>query len=173
MTTMGWICLIAFVAVVVTIVLVAWQWLKRYRDLALLRERVHLYSDRYVFLIDRKFRVKESNFYNIHKDIENDQPYLLGNVLHCETAVDEGYCGTGISCDTCPIRMVIKNAFKQKRNFDHLEAVMHLYDANHKKKEVDVCVDGELVYVGKEPYFFVKVKKKIKQENNQQDYYGI
>ena len=172
MAAMEWIYLIAFVAVAVAFVLVAQHWYKRYRDLALLRERVHLYSDRYVFLIDQKFRVKETNFYNLHEDIADDQPYILGNIIHCQTAVDEGFCGTGENCDSCPIRMVIKNAFKQKRNFDHLEAVMHLYDAHHKKKEVDVMVGGELVSVGKQPYFFVKVKK-INQENNQQNYYDI
>lgn len=171
MNLMDWIYLLAVVAMILIIVQVVRQWLRRRNDYALLCERVHLHSDRYVFLIDRKFRVKETNFYELNEDIQDDQPYVLGNVLHCQNAVDEGYCGTGISCNTCPIRMVIRNAFKQKRNFDHLEAVMHLYDANHKKKEVDVRVDGELVYVGKEPYFMVMVRKKDHQE--QTDNYGI
>ena len=53
MAAMEWIYLIAFVAVAVAFVLVAQHWYKRYRDLALLRDRVHMYSDRYVFLICR------------------------------------------------------------------------------------------------------------------------
>lgn len=125
----------------------------------MLRERVHLHTDHYIFLIDRKFRVRGTNFYELNEEIRDDQPYVLGNVLHCQTAIDEGLCGTGINCDTCPIRMVIKNAFKMKRGFDHVEAVMNLYNKQHKVEQVDVIVDGELAFVGKVPYFLVRVRK--------------
>ena len=163
MNAMDWLYVIIFVAVVVTIVLVARQWLKRRNDYALLCERVHLRNDRYTFLIDRKFRVKDTNFYELNEDIQDDQPYVLGNVLHCQTAIDEGLCGTGIDCDTCPIRVVIKNAFKLKRDFSRIEAVMRVRGKYHKIEQMDVIVDGELVYVGKEPYFLVKVRKNNKQ----------
>lgn len=153
-----WIYLIAFVAVV-AIALVVRVWLKRKNEYALLFERVHQQTEHYIFLIDRKFRVKETNFYELNEDIKDDQPYVLGNVLHCQTAIDEGLCGTGIDCNTCPIRMVINNAFKLKRNFNHVEAVMHLYDKDHKAILQDVRVDGELAFVGKEPFFLVKVRK--------------
>ena len=171
MNLIDWIYLILFVAVVVAIVLVVRQWLKRRADLALLRERVHLQRDRYAFLIDRKFRVKETNFYELNENIQDDQPYLLGNVIHCQNAVDEGFCGMGLDCESCPLRVVIKNGFKLKRDFDHVDAVMHLYDEHHKAKQADVRVDGELVYVGKEPYFMVKVRKKRQQETT--DNYGL
>ena len=36
---------------------------------------------------------------------------------------------------------------------------MHLYDENHEVKKVDVSMDGELSYVGCEPYLLVKVRK--------------
>lgn len=163
MKLIDWLFLMAIVAVVLIIVLEVRRLLKRRADYALLRERVHLHSDRYVFLIDRKFRVKETNFYELNEEIRDDQPYVLGNVLHCQNAIDEGLCGTGINCDSCPIRVVIKNAFKLKRDFDHVEAMMHLYDKNHKAVQADVRVDGELAYVGKEPYFLVKVRKKNSQ----------
>ena len=153
-----WIYLIAFVAVL-AIVLVVRVWLKRKNEYALLFERVHQQTEHYIFLIERKFRVKETNFYELNENIKDDQPYVLGNVLHCQTAIDEGLCGTGIDCNTCPIRMVINNAFKLKRNFDHVEAVMHLYDKDHKAILQDVRVDGELAFVGKEPFFLVKVRK--------------
>lgn len=159
MKQIDWLFLIAVVAVVVTIFLLAWHWLKRRDDYARLCERVHQHTDRYIFLIDRKFRVRETNFYELNEEVRDDQPYVLGNVLHCQTAIDEGLCGTGINCDTCPIRMVIKNAFKMKRGFDHVEAVMNLYNKQHKVEQVDVIVDGELAFVGKVPYFLVKVRK--------------
>ena len=157
-----WIYLIAFVAVV-AIVLVVRVWLKRRNEYAVLCERVHQQTEHYVFLIDRKFRVKETNYYELNKDLKDDQPYVLGNVLHCQTAIDEGLCGTGIDCNTCPIRMVIKNAFKLKRDFSQIEAMMHVRDKYQKTEQMDVIVDGELVYVGKEPYFLIKVRKNNNQ----------
>ena len=124
---------------------------------------MHQQTELYVFLIDRKFRVKETNYYELNKDLKDDQPYVLGNVLHCQNAIDEGLCGTGIDCNTCPIRMVIKNAFKLKRDFSQIEAVMHVRDKYQKTEQMDVIVDGELVNVGKEPYFLIKVRKNNNQ----------
>jgi hypothetical protein len=155
-----WIYLIALVVVVLTLVQAMRQWLRRKADYVSLRKRVHQQTDKYAFLIDRKFRVKETNFYELNKNIQDDQPYFLGNVLHCQEGCESGLCGTGISCQTCPIRMVIKNAFKLRRSFDHIEATLHLYDENHEVNQVDVRVDGELVYVGREPHLFVTALKR-------------
>ena len=159
MKLIDWLYLFLSVAVVLTIVQAVRQWLKRKADYALLRERVHQSTDHYSFLIDRKKRVKETNFYELNENIQDDQPYVLGNVLHCQNGCDSGLCGTGIDCETCPIRMVIKNAFKLKRDFDHVEASMRLYDEHHETKEMDVHLDGELVYVGKEPHLIVTARK--------------
>ena len=160
MKPIDWLYIIILIGVVLTAVQLLRQWLKKRHDSAMLRERVHQQKDRYAFLIDRKLRVKETNFYELNDAIEDDQPYVLGNVLHCQEGCESGLCGTGISCKTCPIRLVIKNAFKLKRNFDHVEATMHLYDVNHEVAQVDVSVDGELVCIGREPHMVVKVKKK-------------
>ena len=111
----------------------------------------------YAFLIDKKFNVKETNFYELNEHVKDDQPYVLGNVLHCQSGCDSGLCGTGIACDTCPIRLIIRNSFRQKRDFSHVAATMHLYDANHEVQSVDVKVDGKLVYLGKEPHFVISV----------------
>lgn len=157
---MNWIYWIVIAAAVLALGWAVCRWYKRRADYALLSERVHNpQTDAYAFLIDRKFRVKETNFYELNENIEDDQPYVLGNVLHCQDGCESGLCGTGISCGTCPIRMVIKNAFKLKRNFDHVEATMHLYDEHHEVKQVDVSMDGELVYVGHESHLLVKVRK--------------
>ena len=157
---MNWIYWIVIVAAVLALGWAVCRWYKRRADYALLSERVHNpQTDAYAFRIDRKFRVKETNFYELNENIEDDQPYVLGNVLHCQDGCESGLCGTGISCGTCPIRMVINNAFKLKRNFDHVEATMHLYDEHHEVKQVDVSMDGELVYVGHESHLLVKVRK--------------
>ena len=159
MKLIDWLYLVLSVAVVLTIVQAVRQWLKRKADYALLRERVHQSTDHYFFLIDRKKRVKETNFYELNENIQDDQPYVLGNVLHCQNGCDSGLCGTGIDCETCPIRLVIKNAFKLKRGFDHVEAAMHLYDENRQVKVVNIIMDGELVYVGKEPHLLIQITK--------------
>jgi hypothetical protein len=131
---------------------------KRRHDYAVLKAMVHATTDAYAFLIDRKFHVKETNFYELNENIADDQPYVLGNVIHCQTACDEGLCGTGMACKECPIRLVLKNAFKLKRDFSDIVAGMSFYDADHQLQETDVNVSGRLVHVGKEPHFFITVR---------------
>ena len=50
-------------------------------------------------------------------------------------------------------------SFKLKRGFDHVEAAMHLYDENRQVKVVNIIMDGELVYVGKEPHLLIQITK--------------
>ena len=158
MKPIDWLYIIILLGVVLTAVQLLRQWLKKRHDSAMLRERVHQQKDRYAFLIDRKLRVKETNFYELNDAIEDDQPYVLGNVLHCQEGCESGLCGTGISCEECPIRLVLRNAFKLRRDFADIAATMQTYDAAHQVQETDVIVDGKLVYVGKEPLLLVTVK---------------
>ena len=133
-------------------------WRKRRLDYAAQKEAVHSEKNTYAFLIDEEFRVKETNLYDLNPEMNDDQPNVLGNVLHCETGCDSGLCGTGIACSTCPVRTILTNSFKLKRDFESVTATMRLYDNNHKVHEVDVKVDGHLVYLGYQPHFLVKVK---------------
>ena len=149
--------LIAFLLVLVPLFR---NWQKRKRDYKALRTEVHKTFDKYSFLVDKSLRVKETNFYELNKDFQDDQPYVLGNVLHCQTGCDSGLCGTGIACSTCPVRMVVKNGFKHHRDFSDIRATMHLYDANKEPKDVDVKVDGRFTYIGSTPHFLIKVSKQ-------------
>ena len=121
---------------------------------------MHKIFDRYSFLVDKDLRVKETNYYDIHKDLLDDKPRVLGNVIHCQTACDSGLCGTGIACSTCPIRLVLKNGFKHRRDFNDISATMHLYNAKHEVKDVDVKVDGRFTTIGRTPHFLVTVHKQ-------------
>ena len=159
MKSFNWLYLVALVALVVIVVHDVLLWLKRRKDFAVLRERVHEHTDRYAFLVDKKLRVKETNFYALNEQMPDDQPYRLGNVLHCQSGCESGLCGTGLACKTCPIRLVIRNAFQLKRNFDHVSATMHLYDENRQVNTVDVQVDGEIVTMGNETLMLVNVRK--------------
>ena len=152
------IILIAIILIAVPVVRKA-LWSRR--DYAELREMVHKERSKFIFLIDKKFRVKETNFYELNENIKDDQPYVLGNVMHCQNGCESGLCGTGLGCDECPIRLIVNNSFKLKRDFDNLTATMHLYDANHVVREVDVIADGKLVYIGSEPHIIVNVRKLI------------
>ena len=133
---------------------------KQKREYEALRVEVHKIFDRYSFLVDKDLRVKETNYYDIHKDLLDDKPRVLGNVIHCQTACDSGLCGTGIACSTCPIRLVLKNGFKHRRDFNDISATMHLYNAKHEVKDVDVKVDGRFTTIGRNPHFLVTVHKQ-------------
>lgn len=149
------VLLLAVLVVVVAIGIKIW---KKHRDYAVLKAIVHNTTDVYAFLIDQQFHVKETNFYELNITIPDDQPHVLGNVIHCQSACDSGLCGTGISCEECPIRLVVNNAFKLRRDFDNIVATMQFYDAAHQVQETDVTVDGKLVYVDKEPHLLITLK---------------
>lgn len=137
------------------------NWQKRKQDYQALKTEVHKELGKYSFLVDKNFRVKETNFYELNEMKQDNQPSVLGNVLHCRTACDSGLCGTGIACSTCPVRMVLKNGFKHRRDFSDISATMHLYDTHHQPKDVDVKVDGRFTYIGYVPHFLIKVSKQL------------
>lgn len=154
-----YILIILLILLIVMVPLVK-SWRKQKREYEALRVEVHKIFDRYSFLVDKDLRVKETNYYDIHKDLLDDKPRVLGNVIHCQTACDSGLCGTGIACSTCPIRLVLKNGFKHRRDFNDISATMHLYNAKHEVKDVDVKVDGRFTTIGRTPHFLVTVHKQ-------------
>ncbi len=160
--------MIYLVLIIVALVLVAsigrkiW---KRRHDYAVLMEAVHSEKEAYSFLIDRRFQVKETNYYELNKNMADDQPYVLGNVIHCQNGCDSGLCGTGIACKECPIRLVLKNAFKLKRDFNDIVAEMSLYDTDHQVQDTVVNVDGKIVYIDKEPHMLVTLRTATETED--------
>ena len=150
--------IIALLVVAIIVLPLVRRHFKTKSDYAEVQQIVMQQKDKYSFLVDRDLNVKETNFYDLNHCFSENQPRKLGNVLQCQTGCDSGFCGTGIACQTCPVRVVLRNSFKQKRDFSHVVATMHLYDANHEVKDVSVLVDGELVYIASEPHFIVNVK---------------
>lgn len=157
---MTYYILILLLILLIVMVPLVKSWRKQKREYEALRVEVHKIFDRYSFLVDKDLRVKETNYYDIHKDLLDDKPRVLGNVIHCQTACDSGLCGTGIACSTCPIRLVLKNGFKHRRDFNDISATMHLYNAKHEVKDVDVKVDGRFTTIGRNPHFLVTVHKQ-------------
>lgn len=157
---MTYYILILLLILLIVMVPLVKSWRKQKREYEALRVEVHKIFDRYSFLVDKDLRVKETNYYDIHKDLLDDKPRVLGNVIHCQTACDSGLCGTGIACSTCPIRLVLKNGFKHRRDFNDISATMHLYNAKHEVKDVDVKVDGRFTTIGRTPHCLITVHKQ-------------
>ena len=95
---MTYYILILLLILLIVMVPLVKSWRKQKREYQALRNEVHKTFDRYSFLVDKKLHVKETNYYEIHKDLLDDQPRVLGNVLHGQTACDSGLCGTGDAC---------------------------------------------------------------------------
>jgi hypothetical protein len=110
-------------------------------------------QENYTFLVDDTFEVKESNV-----KMEEGQPRLLGNVLHCKHSQDTGHCGEGEVCRHCPVRFVISKSFERHDDFRNLEASMELGGGKEALSDVDVCVDGSFICINKVPHMVINVK---------------
>jgi len=113
----------------------------------------------YAFLIDKNLEVKETNYYAMNPTQQKSESKVLGNVLHCSTACEEGVCGTGLACKNCPVRFVITKSFEHKSDFNDLEVSMEIHDDQKKKAtDVDVNIGGRYVDLGGEPHMVLNVK---------------
>lgn len=159
---MIYLILIVAFAILVALLLLLRSFYQLRADFARFRRKISEQSNDYVFLINKDLEVKDTNYYDLNTDQQKEPPMVLGNVLHCKNGCDAGVCGTGFACQTCPVRLVIKNSFKNKRDFNQVEATMELYNQEHKVQEVDVTVSGELVYAYSQPYMMVSVSSSQK-----------
>lgn len=157
--------LLFFTALTLAVVLliVVRDFCKLKRDYRRLSRQVHGEQEKLAFLINKNFEVKETNYFAINTHMKDNQPRILGNVMHCKNGTDAGYCGMGAACQNCPVRYVIKNSFQQRRDFTNIEATMTLYDEHHKAVETDIMADGQLAYVNHTPYMIIKITS-IKEE---------
>jgi hypothetical protein len=154
---MNYLLLALLIVLAVAVAVVACDFYRLKKAFAHFKDRAERKSKNYVFLINRDFEVKATNYYDRNPERQDNQPRVLGNVLHCKSGCDSGLCGSGLSCHTCPIRFVINNAFKNRRDFSDVEATMELYDEKNEVKKTDVKVSGELVYANTRPYLMVSV----------------
>lgn len=154
---MTYLLIITAVAAVVALAIAVrdrYELKRKYRRFA---EDIRRKSDDYVFLINPELKVQDSNYHALRPQMSDDGPHYLGNVLHCKNGCDSGLCGSSSLCTSCPVRYVIKNSFRDRRDFSNVEATMELYDEKHDVQSVDVTVSGELVYALSRPYMMVSV----------------
>ena len=114
-------------------------------------------QDDYAFLVNRDFEVQQTNF-PVQQRLRQDEPRVLGNVLHCRNAEDAGRCGEHVQCGKCPVRFTINKAFERREDFSHLEACMELYDAKERVVDVDVQVGGRYVSLEDKDHMVVNVR---------------
>lgn len=127
------------------------------REEALLRTAINNLGS-YVFLIDEKFVVRETNYYALNRLEKSENPKILGNVLECKNGTDAGECGKHVNCKRCPIRNTIARAFHNRGCFENVETTMRVYDSNKQMTCIDVCATGRFVYIGNKPHMVVSVK---------------
>lgn len=153
--------LLALVVVTVIVLLLLIQkgrkTIRKRNDRCALHEQISAAEGCYVFLIDKKLDVLDTNYYELNPERRHQLPYGLGNVLCCQQGEDCGECGMGFACKTCPVRHVITNAFKQKHDFNDVSATMTLYSIANVPESVNVRLMGKRVYVGDEPHMLVTV----------------
>jgi hypothetical protein len=127
------------------------------RDVKQLRVVVDHQKD-YTFLVNDDFVVKETNYYASHPHKTENEPTVLGNVLHCKNAIEAGQCGEADDCRKCPLRFVIGKAFEHEKSFSGLEACMEVYDQQQKPVDMDVQVDGRYVKIDRKKHMVVNVR---------------
>lgn len=111
----------------------------------------------YVFLIDDKFKVKQTNYYALNNIKEKGATNLIGNVLGCKNGVDAGECGKHDKCKECVLRYTIAKTFANKGEFSNVETSMRLYNGRKTPVNVDVNVSGRFTMVNGKPYMVIGV----------------
>lgn len=152
--------LYVLLAVTLCAVVLAAVTLKKVNSLS--RNNNHLkaiinHQDGYTLLVNRSFEVETGNIPNLDK-IAKEEVNLLGNVLHCKNAHDEGHCGESLACGSCPVRFVITKSFEKGKDFAGLEASMELYDKDNQTVDVDVEVRGHYINLEQQGYMIINVK---------------
>lgn len=152
--------LYVLLAVTLCAVAIALFALKKVNNLS--RNNTHLkaivnHQDGYTLLVNRDFEVETGNIPNLDK-IAKEEVNLLGNVLHCKNAHDNGHCGESLACGSCPVRFVIAKSFEKGKDFVGLEASMEIYDKDNQVIDVDVEVGGHYIKLEQQGYMIVNVK---------------
>jgi len=140
----------------------------RARKASCSRERLRAvvnHQENYTFLVNSDFEVEETNFYARNSSAPGE-PNVLGNVLHCKNAHENGRCGEHEACKHCPVRFVITKSFERGDHFRNLEACMELYDKNKQVVDVDVQVEGYYVNVEDTPHMVINVKDVTANRDN-------
>ncbi len=161
---MIYLLLAVLVLSVIMILLLLWKMQGISKSNTQLRAVVNNQNN-YAFLVDRSFEVKTSNMESVTL-VSEDEPNVLGNVLHCKNAHKVGRCGESEACRSCPLRFVITKSFERGCDFSGVDACMEVYDKNEKLVDMDVEVEGRFVNLNAEDHMVINVKNTTIREDS-------
>ena len=97
----------------------------------------------YVLVIDSDFKVLKTNYYDLTHLSPDGKEKRVGDLLQCRNALSaKGGCGTHAFCQECPVRGVIENAFRQKKEFTDLQSSLNIAIDEHEFVKCDVMISG-------------------------------
>lgn len=97
----------------------------------------------FILLIDNDFKVLNTNYYQKTGTRKGLEEKRVGDLLQCQNALAaEKGCGTHNFCGSCPIRIAIRQAFEQRRNFTDLEATLAVATSENTTVECNAIISG-------------------------------
>lgn len=105
----------------------------------------------FILLIDNDFKVLKTNYYQQTGTRKGLGEKRVGDLLQCRNALSaEGGCGTHSYCGSCPVRLAIRQAFKQRRGFTNLEATLNVVTSENQSVECEAVISGAYLLLNEE-----------------------
>ncbi|WP_294480436.1 HAMP domain-containing sensor histidine kinase [uncultured Bacteroides sp.] len=105
----------------------------------------------FILLIDNDFKVLKTNYYQKTRTRKGLEEKRVGDLLQCRNALSsERGCGTHNYCGSCPIRLAIRQAFEQRRNFVDLEATLTILTSDNNSVDCDAVISGSYFLLNEE-----------------------
>ena len=110
----------------------------------------------YILVIDKDFIVEKTNYYTVTDTRDDNRKKRVGELLQCVNSFEKG-CGNGELCQTCPIRQAITEAFRMRKDFSNLEAVVSLRVSEKKSIKCNVSVSGSYMDMNCRPEMLITI----------------
>lgn len=124
----------------------------------------------YILLIDNDFQVLKTNYYQKTGTKKSTETKRVGDLLQCHNALSaEGGCGTHILCGSCPVRLAIRQAFEQRRNFSDLEATLTVVASDKKSVDCEATISGSYLLLNDEENMVLTVHDITRLKNAERE----
>lgn len=124
----------------------------------------------YILLIDNDFQVLKTNYYQKTGTRKSTETKRVGDLLQCHNALSaEGGCGTHALCGSCPVRLAIRQAFEQRRNFSDLEATLTVVTSDKKSVDCEATISGSYLLLNDEENMVLTVHDITRLKNAERE----
>lgn len=124
----------------------------------------------YILLIDKDFKVLKTNYYLKTGTRKSAETKRVGDLLQCHNALSaKGGCGTHTRCDSCPVRLAIRKAFEQRRNFTNLEATLTVVTSDKKSVDCEAIISGSYLLLNDEENMVLTVHDITRLKNAERE----